>query len=279
MMYAKNLACCIKVNGRVLREQNDVVRLPFGSEYSILLKNLNNVRVQFKLQIDGTDATSDTWIVIPANQSVEMERFIKNGNWSTGNRFKFIERSPEVEAHRGIGAEDGLVRIEFKKEYVAPYIPPQPPPFAPYIPPYDRRRNDPWDNPWRRRRDRRKSCIRGQSLGSSATADFSTNYMNRCVEDFSSGGAAGACINTSVNETGITVEGSRSDQHFTSVSWFATESQSHVIVLHLKGTVAGQPITEPVTVEHRVKCSSCGKKHRGDAKFCVKCGTSLVSYA
>ena len=296
MMYAKNLACCIKVNGRVLREQNDVVRLPFGCEYSILLKNLNNVRVQFKLQIDGTDATSDTWIVIPANQSVEMERFIKNGNWDTGNKFKFIERSPEVEAHRGVGAEDGLVRIEFKREYVAPYVPP---PFVPPVFPYDRRRDDPWDNPWRRNRDRRlhrewqlghvgTRSLRSQASGSSvsstlkSTADFSTNYMNSAVEDtcFVAGGAAAAGIpEAHVTETGITVEGSRSDQHFTTASWFATEPQSHVMVLHLKGEVAGQPVTKPVTVERRLECSSCGKIHRGDAKFCVKCGTSLISYA
>ena len=45
MMYESKLAAAIKVNGKVLREFNkDTVYIPFGSEYSILLKNLNTKR-------------------------------------------------------------------------------------------------------------------------------------------------------------------------------------------------------------------------------------------
>jgi hypothetical protein len=279
MMYNEKLASCIKVNGRILREQKDVVRLPFGSEYSILLKNLNPVRVQFKLEIDGIKATDDTWIVIPANSSVEMERFIKNGNFDTGNKFKFIERSAEVEAHRGIGVEDGLIRIEYKKEHVVHYTPP------PFAPPVDRRRA-PWNYPVDRRRGSgiiRGSGLTGQSCGFNAAQAFSQTdcalNSSGTTCDVAGASAASAEYTPAVNEAGITVEGSKSDQSFTFVPWFATEVETFVMVLHLKGQVKGQPITHPVTVEKKPVCSSCGKTNKGNAQFCSACGTSLVSYA
>jgi hypothetical protein len=76
--------------------------------------------VQVKVSIDGKDATEGTWLVIPANSSIELERFIRNGNLASGNRLKFIERTGKIEKHRGIEAEDGLIRIEYKTEKPAP---------------------------------------------------------------------------------------------------------------------------------------------------------------
>jgi hypothetical protein len=36
MMYKERFIAVIKYNGKVLRERDDVVTLPFGSEYSII---------------------------------------------------------------------------------------------------------------------------------------------------------------------------------------------------------------------------------------------------
>ena len=122
MMYHQKLVACVKVDGKILRESGDSVSIPFGSEYSILLKNLNTVRVQVKVSIDGTEATEGTWLVIQPNSSVELERFIRNGNMNRGNRFKFIERTGKSEKHRGIGSDDGLIRIEYQTEKVQPIV-------------------------------------------------------------------------------------------------------------------------------------------------------------
>jgi hypothetical protein len=35
MMFSQKLVACIKANGKILREQNGMVSLPFGSEYAI----------------------------------------------------------------------------------------------------------------------------------------------------------------------------------------------------------------------------------------------------
>ena len=55
MVYQNKVVAVIKVDGKVLREDNGSVRLPFGSEYSVLVKNLNSVRVEAKITIDGKD--------------------------------------------------------------------------------------------------------------------------------------------------------------------------------------------------------------------------------
>ncbi len=113
MMYANKFVAAIKVGGKVLREHGDTVYLPFGSEYSILLKNLSTARAQVKITIDGTDVLNgDSLVVNPGD--LELERFLKE--MDRGNRFKFIERTKAVEDHKGVGAEDGLVRIEYQFE-------------------------------------------------------------------------------------------------------------------------------------------------------------------
>jgi hypothetical protein len=106
-MYSNKLAVAIKANGKVLREFEDSVYLPFGSEYSIFIKNKNSVRASVKIEIDGADVTEGVSLVVNPNDEIELERFIKNGNLRAGNRFKFIERSGAIERHRGIGVDDG----------------------------------------------------------------------------------------------------------------------------------------------------------------------------
>ena len=53
MMYQNKVAVAIKHRGKILREIGDIVSLPFGSEFTVLVKNLNNRRMEFTLSIDG----------------------------------------------------------------------------------------------------------------------------------------------------------------------------------------------------------------------------------
>ena len=71
MMYESKLAAAIKVNGKVLREFKDTVYIPFASEYSILLKNLNTTRAVVNVFIDGEDIVPGG-IVLNAGQEVDL---------------------------------------------------------------------------------------------------------------------------------------------------------------------------------------------------------------
>jgi len=123
MMYQNKFVVAIKSGGKILREAKDLVALPFGSEFSVLVKNLNSRRAKFTLHIDGQDVLGGQEIIVDANNEVEMKRFIRNGNMNEGNAFKFIERTAAIEdGPRGIKMDDGVVRVEFWFEQEAPVV-------------------------------------------------------------------------------------------------------------------------------------------------------------
>lgn len=303
MMYSNKLAVAVKASGKVLREfkdadNTDTVYVPFGAEYTILIKNLNTVRVQVRVELDGTDATEGTWLVIDANSELELKRFIKNGNLQSGNSFKFIERNAAIEnGPRGVKAEDGLIRIEYQFEKPYVYEPLVVKSFFP---------RDRWIKREYWERDRDYYPIFGDLLNTTATfsasptksADASTGSVMRGMSMSASAASASigsvnafhsnamlsdtmavaqnAAAPTVINEAGITVPGSQSDQTFTTVAAFAVEATKHVMVIKLLGeTESGKPVVKPVTVKSRPKCVTCGHVNKAKAKFCSECGTSL----
>lgn len=279
-MYSDKLVAAIKVNGRILRENGDTVALPFGCEYSILIKNLNSVRAQVSVSVDGKDATDGTRLVIAANSSMVLERFIRNGNLNAGNKFKFIERTAGIESHRGIGEDDGLVRIEGWREHVQKFedipIPryyddwyPAPRPYYPTHPRW------PYRGPaWGSSANTTMGAIRPGSpqakRASMGTRSFTGNVS------MASAGMAAPTMDSVRHEAGITVAGSSSNQQFHHTSGFPLEPASTVLILRLRGTVDGEPITAPVTVDAKAICDTCGKSNTATSQFCDQCGTALT---
>jgi hypothetical protein len=279
-MYQSNLTCCIKANGRILRESGDLVTLPFQSEYSVLIRNLNSVRVQVSVSVDGTNATEGTRLIIAPNSSLELERFIKGGNLNAGNKFRFIERSADVEKHRGIGSDDGLVRVEAWRELVTVRVPvprveyydypaPTPRPYWP-LPHW------PYYGPYYGS-NTTGGIVSGQGAGDSIlrACNF-TQSANTCNVSADSSVPE---VERSASDIGITVPGSESRQQFYSTSGFPLETQSTVIVLRLRGQVGMVPVVKPITSSVKPKCGSCGKVSKSGVEFCPKCGTALVAYA
>ena len=295
MMYNQKLVASIKANGKVLREFKDNVYIPFASEYSILLKNLNTVRAVVNVFIDGENAVPGGLVIDPG-RSVDLERWIKNGNLTEGNKFKFIERTAAIEdGPRGIKQEDGLVRIEYQFEIPRPVI----------------STSDIWGV---------TGAAAGSSIwgntgayyGTNMPRSFSVNGAMRNV-DYSAGestkAAASAAINSTLqsmnisassaslhdgaatmdwmdaaptykNDVGITVPGSKSEQRFKEITVGALESTTHSIILHLIGDLGdNKPVVAPVTVKAKPKCVTCGKQNKAHAKFCSECGTALEIFA
>lgn len=264
-MYTDKIVACIKVNGKILREDVDTVTLPFGCEYSILVKNLNSVRAQVTVAVDGADAAGQ--LVINPNSDIELQRFIRNGNLDAGNRFKFIERTKAIEDHRGIGTDDGLIRIEARRERVAPvYQPdyswyPRQPPVRPrvYLGP----------RPQAQGRMGRSSMIGRTAPRTAAAAAPGRSPMRSKVAP------PRPDLTARLNDTGITVPGSVSSQRFQTVSGFALEPGSVVIVLRLRGQIGTAKVEQPVTVDMKPECQTCGKANSANSQFCSRCGTAV----
>ena len=309
-MYNEKLAVAIKSAGKVLREFNkDSVYVPFGAEYSIFIKNLNSVRALVKVSIDGQNVDqSGEGFVINANSSLDLERFLKNGNLNQGNRFKFIERTGKIEQHRGIEVEDGLIRVEFQFEKPLPKVEFQD------VHHYERHiYHRDWDHYWHRpywpyrpywygdvtytsggaaggnligSTGAGVGSVSGQASGG-ASYNASADSVNLDASDVGDtiasltttshpGVPVSANYRNVINEAGITVPGSKSDQQFVTVGSFPLEDATHVIVLKLLGeTAQGKRVAKAVTVKTTQRCVTCGHVNKATAKFCTECGTGL----
>jgi hypothetical protein len=300
MMYNQKLVASIKVKGKILREFKDTVYIPFASEYSILLKNLNTVRAVVNVFIDGENAVPGGLVIDPS-RSVDLERWIKNGNLTEGNRFKFIERTAKIEeGPRGIKEEDGLIRVEYQFELPRPVINVnniiggQ----FPYYPPGVRGLTSEYPGVV----DKYSKNVNAGWISASG-ATYSQVNVNGALRgvDYSAGeatkAAASAMINQvapqatelhdgmatmdwCANETGITVPGSKSEQKFQHTTVGALDPTVHNIVLRIVGDLGhNKPVTEPVTVKAKPKCVTCGHQNKHNAKFCSQCGTALEIFA
>jgi hypothetical protein len=269
MMYNNKLAVAVKSAGKVLREFKDTVYVPFGTEYSILIKNLNTVRASVTVSIDGQNATEGVSLIINANSELDLMRFIKNGNLTEGNRFKFIERTANIEKHRGVGVEDGLIRVEFEFERALQSSP------------------DWWyhkiggpvygavDHTYRPDTMYNAVAQTPPTKGLiQSSGDTTPQYMNTVTASALSAQTFDSYV---PNDAGITVPGSLSSQSFSTVNSFYGTGVKEVIVLKMLGEdPSGQPVVQPVTVKAKPVCTTCGKHNKATAKFCSECGTSLT---
>lgn len=252
MMYNNNLVACVKVDGKVLREKNSTVELPFGTEYSILLKNLNSKRVVVNIEIDGVDIGNGNRLVINPNQSLNLERYI-----SSEHKFKFIEKTEQISNYRGNRPDDGLIRIIYSYEKEIPII-------NPYW----------WET--------YITCNDFSSGNKKLLNTYTTNCTDWTTQEVSTS------INTNMVNTnnisasnidGITVPGSKSEQNFIYIDNVEVENEYHVIILSLVGYKKQKEqlvqVQKPILVQTKLVCPTCGKRCSSNDNFCTRCGTAL----
>jgi len=296
-MYNQKMVCCLKANGKVLREFKDTIYIPFGSEYQISLKNLNTTRAVVNIFIDGDNVVPGGLVLDPGKEC-DLERSIKNNNLTEGNKFKIIERTAAVEnGPRGIKLEDGLIRIEFQ--------------FEKYIAPSQTLWGSTWNDQWKNTYPpgvpnppliwcqasgspsmniggamRGVDHSKGEFVKSSAAQhinQYCADNNIQCSAGEVHDGMATCDWNAAPipkRDIGITVPGSKSEQKFQTTYMGALEAEKHTIVLKLLGELNdGAKILSPVTVHHKPKCVTCGKQNKAHAKFCTECGTALEIFA
>ena len=267
MTFKKNFIAVVKHKGKILREQGGGVKLPFGSEYSILLKNLETVNAVAEITVDGKDVLKGNGIIVAPNTSTELKGFMGKGI-TVRNKFRFIEKTDDIRNFRGDRPDDGIIRVKFRFEKKQPDWVFITDPIKPDYPIKPLGRFSKKSSDW--------SSTKGTS---DASAYFSSNNMSSTV---------GAMM---ANEDGITVKGSETRQQFSYGSTDVLEDRSHVIVIRLMGSVhsvvstrsrnttvlsaKSEKVKKPITVRTKMQCSSCGKRWKSSYKFCPSCSTFL----
>jgi len=318
MMYQSKMAFAIKSKGKVLREFKDTVYIPFGTEYSILLKNLHTTRAVVNVFIDGVNQTPGG-LVVDALKESELERSLLNGSLTAGNRFKFIERTGAVEEHRGVQLEDGLVKIEYQFESIAQIRTPSVQNHyynglkvgsgynsldvpghwlsasGGQVNAYNASLATGTTNASLTTNNTGVSGVynvggiargadmsNGQFTGTVASAAVDQYLRDNNIKPKFSGMVHDGCatMDMGFNDAGITVSGSRSNQRFSTTTMGAMDSEKFSMVIRLLGeTPDNKPVVKSVTVKTKPKCVTCGRQNKATAKFCVECGTALEIFA
>lgn len=278
MTYKDQFVAEIKVNGKILRLKDDTATLPFGSEYSILLKNLNSRRASVKISIDGQDALGYSSLILDSNETTELQGFL-SGN-VVRNRFKFIQKTKEIQEHRGDKIDDGFIRIEFAFEKEEPEIIKKTIIHEDHI---YRRREYPyfhWNyNNWFNDNSSVKygpvETYSSDGRGICESSMNSSGEIRGMVQSANMVQSSDMCLGLPEQDEGITVKGSECNQEFRYTVMGELE-QSKVIIIKLKGmTSTGDTVEKPVTVQTKLECKICGTKSKSSFKFCPNCGSYL----
>ena len=260
-MFKKNFVAVVKCKGKILREYSDgIVRLPFGSEYSIYLKNEETRPALVSIDVDGENVLKGHKLILDGGTSTEIKGFMRD--MKETNRFKFIKKTKEISDYRGDRIEDGLIKItfQFEEEVPTPVITCGPTWSDVYY----------LNNP----------IIGGGLRG---TAGSSTKFGNSITEGSNEPNITcnfcctdNGMLNNKVDD-GITVKGTKVNQAYSYGNIGTLESTRNVIVLKLEGEtkVKKKAVAKPVTVKTVLRCETCGRKNKPLNNFCYNCGTYL----
>jgi len=285
MTYKDQFVVEIRSNNKILRMRDDFVYLPFGSEYSIYLKNLSSRRASVKIHVDGQDVLDYSSLILDPNSSTELEGFLSGT--VARNKFKFIKKTKEIQEHRGDKIDDGMIRVEFAYEKAKPIR-------KIILEDHEHHHHHchdyyHWWPQWT------INGVYGTAEGlsrDSVTYTSSMGAMNIQANNSmgeASEGEVRACFSNVVQDSlgveslgqpladeGITVKGSEIHQQFRYGS-IGELDPSEVIIIRMKGIddTTSAPVQAPLTVQTKLTCSSCGRTFKSSYKYCPNCGTYL----
>lgn len=282
MVYNNNLVASIKVGGKILREHDkDHVHLPFGSQYSILIKNMRSRKVSIRIRVDGEDALDKHTLILRGKETMELQRFIVNSNFNTGPAFKFVEKTQQISEHRGDKIDDGIIEIDYRFEV-------EPPMFKSLVRPYTEihhyHHTEKFDADWSYTNDGTSGNPLRGSRGMEDTTVYNSSVSPQSVassDQLSHLGPERSNVvmdgmDSPQSDEGITVKGEEVNQQFTHGHIGTLETQMHTICLKLHGTnETGTPIHKPLLVQSKPSCQVCGQKNDSRNKYCSHCGNNL----
>lgn len=260
-MFNNGLVCTVSVGGKILRENEGQVSLPFGSEFSLRFKNTRTEKAVAAIKIDGVDPMNGSRLIIPGLGEAELQGFMSADGSAAKAAFRFIEKTAAIADHRGNIISDGLIEVVFQFEEPIPEIV---------------RRNVliqedviyPPDSPWKPNYPK----LKRYNLGG-------LNYMSNGpgTQAFTCANLPEASLNNSATADGITVQGSDIHQAFRTGYTRRLAAKQYALSIKLMGhSPTGKKISIPTLTRKRVKCSTCGTSASSGAKFCQKCSTRLT---
>ena len=280
MAYSQRFVISLLVNGRVQKEFNDgTVELPFGSEYTLRLRNKHkDRRAVCKLFIDGDERSKNGYVIQP-NSYVD----IRNDSYGQGFMLvhpESVEAQDEGKDRRNTERLNGVIEGRFYLEKEVPVK-------EVHHHHHHHPRPRPW--PWRAPYYLDSNAVeaKGGPSGQSASATFGLSADAGSVEcsaesaqhTNSSRSRKHKLMKSANLETvaGVTVDAGDKGQRFRAVD-IDLEGDFVTVKLLVKGIV-GTEATEVAEIVDSSQtksgsyCPNCGAKRKPRrANFCGNCG-------
>lgn len=275
MVYSSNFVLTVVVGGHIQKEKaNGVVEIPFGSEYTLRLRNKNDRRAVVKISIDGENVSGGGY-VIPAKQVIEIKR-----HWDKDCAFKFVDLDSEEAHDAGKNGpnpdkQKGVVEAKFhlEKKVVNPVE------VHHYHHHYDQQWSDlwpwfghgPYGPPYKPMIPTSKGVMRSTNpevtCSAQPDAEVRTSGFNM---------NQGGFMSFAPTQDGCTVEGELTGQQF-STTFVDYESEFVVCKLFLQGYHVSQSDVGSIgTTDAKTYCTNCGAKRPAKKqRFCGNCGSRL----
>lgn len=209
-MFIKGYALSVKIKNEHLREkkvklengqEQRQVFLPFDSEYSLFIKNKNTTRAKVQIKIDGKFIHPiDNFYILDSLSSMEIERFILDGNLDKGEKLKFVDVTKS-------GEEPGLTSNGEVEVFVYPEL----------------------EQIWRDRFYQNENVIYQNAINENAIIHCGATYTSNQFMDQ----PLTMCCNTQQVQQGVTIGGGESQQKF-AIFRENLQVQSDPIILKLK---------------------------------------------
>jgi len=268
MAFSNSFVVAVKDHtGKVLRETTDDlgrrgVFIPFHTNYSILLKNLNDRDCVASIKIDGTQVLGTDTLVIKAKDEATLERFMIDGDTKKGSKFLFVPIS-DGRVQDPSENKNGLIEVSFTLEKEKPkeiHHHHHHNHYPPYIPPYD---------PWK------PNITWGSNIGGSSSYFGNVRSIKKGLQSSSDLNSMEFCETSSITSNssadmsstlcsadtrGATVEGGLSNQSFRHAFIGELETNSTTISLQI------HPSKESLTVDKSRKVTRLEKKRNDEDK-------------
>jgi hypothetical protein len=269
-MFNAGYVVSIVSGGHVIEEsRQDVVRLPFDSEYAIRLRNRSKRDAVAQIFIDGENVSKDGFIV-RAGQFVDIECHVE-----TLRNFRFVSADSYAAAVAGKSRQpddrNGVVEVRWRAEKEARPVP------TLNMPIYKGRRLDPNDPSWFEKGGPRLDNTRKD--GHETTCDFeaqeqpvkTSGGLLRSMNCADRGDVVKG-ITPQRSTEGCTVQGTHSDQRFRvgTIGELVPHDQAVVCRLFLKA-----PDLPVVGTTSKTFCTECGRPPLPADRFCGSCGNPL----
>jgi hypothetical protein len=109
-MFSHDFVLSVLQGGKICKEESGIIKIPFGTSYVIRLRNKHRLKCATDIYIDGEKTNEIGQIVVPGNDYIDIEGYLKSNN--NNERFQFVKLA-DGRVKQPNETQNGLIEVKF----------------------------------------------------------------------------------------------------------------------------------------------------------------------